>query len=121
MNANIKKLWIKALRSGEFKQYRGRLEKDGKYCALGVLSVLALLDGVCTYNEDKEGGRFDNKKFGLSFNVMVWAGLQNIYFENAGYVSLKVSGKKTTIAALNDSGATFSEIADIIEDAGEEI
>lgn len=37
----LKERWIAALRSGEFKQGRAALFKDGKYCCLGVLAVQA--------------------------------------------------------------------------------
>ncbi len=41
MDANIKRIWVKALRSGIFRQGKGRLHRcnNGKnyYCCLGVL------------------------------------------------------------------------------------
>lgn len=37
MDVKIKKQWIKALRSGKYKQTRGRLKGDGGFCCLGVL------------------------------------------------------------------------------------
>lgn len=40
MNKRVKKKWLEALRGGEYKQGRGELEKDGKYCCLGVLTDL---------------------------------------------------------------------------------
>lgn len=77
MDERVKELWIKALRSGEFKQCRGHLSKNGRYCALGVLSLLALLEGICTFAEENGVGRFDNRKFNLSFNVMKWANISH--------------------------------------------
>jgi hypothetical protein len=56
MKREIAELWSKALRSGEFKQTTGQLEKDGKYCACGVLAAIALTEGICTYDV---GGKFD--------------------------------------------------------------
>lgn len=41
MDAELKAKWVKALRSGEFKQARGFLQKDGGYCCLGVLCLIA--------------------------------------------------------------------------------
>lgn len=56
MNKRVKKLWIKALRSGKYKQGRGHLKSNEEgvsyYCCLGVLCELALKDGVLT---DYEG------------------------------------------------------------------
>lgn len=39
MNKKIKKLWVKALRSGKFEQTTGALYNEGNdgYCCLGVL------------------------------------------------------------------------------------
>lgn len=67
MNQEIKKLWVKALRSNEFKQGRGYLEKDNKYCALGVLSILALLDGQCTHEKRGSIGHWTAVKIVESF------------------------------------------------------
>jgi len=120
MDQKIKKIWIKALKSGEFKQCRGYLANDGKYCALGVLSILALLEGVCTYNEGEGIGKFDNRKFSLSFNIMKWAGIAQ---EDEKYLDpeeheVKIRYKKgfSTILDLNDQGASFKEIARIINE-----
>ena len=38
MNQEIKKKWLKALRSGGYKQTRGKLKsRNGSFCCLGVL------------------------------------------------------------------------------------
>jgi hypothetical protein len=119
MDQKIKKLWVKALQSGEFKQGRGHLEKDGCYCALGVLSVLALLEGICTYEEVRGVGTFDKREFKLSYNVMKWA---NIAQDNERYlipaehgVIVSIKGEETTIMELNDKGLSFKKLASIIE------
>jgi len=46
MKLEVKKLWIEALRSGKYEQGRGALNKDGKFCCLGVLCDLAVKAGV---------------------------------------------------------------------------
>ena len=119
MDKRIKKLWVNALRSGEFKQGRGFLLKDGCYCALGVLSVLALIEGICTYEEINGVGAFDKRKFNLSFNVMKWA---DIAQDNERYlissehgVIVKIHKKDTTIMELNDKGMSFKKLSTIIE------
>jgi hypothetical protein len=48
MNPDKKKQWTTALRSGEYEQGEVRLERDGKFCCLGVLSHLAYKEGVVT-------------------------------------------------------------------------
>jgi len=41
MLKSMKTLWLKALRSGKYKQGTGTLETtDGKYCCLGVLTKI---------------------------------------------------------------------------------
>lgn len=119
MNQRVKELWIKALKSGEFKQCRGHLAKDDKYCALGVLSVLALLEGVCTFDEVDGVGKFDNRKFSLSFNVMKWADIaqdHERFLDPLEHDVLLILHKRiTSIQELNDKGKTFKELAIIIE------
>jgi hypothetical protein len=111
MHSRIKKLWVKALRSGEFNQGIGFLELNGKYCALGVLSVLCMLEGECTYDLENGTGKYDNKKLSLSLNTMRWAGIaqedENYLDPKAGNVELYFRNKKTTISNLNDEGKSF--------------
>lgn len=38
LKSKIKKAWIKALRSGEYKQCRNKLKDGESYCCLGVLN-----------------------------------------------------------------------------------
>lgn len=40
MNKKVKAKWVKALKSGEFKQGKNTLKNNGKYCCLGVLCEL---------------------------------------------------------------------------------
>jgi len=68
--------WVKALRSGEYKQGEETLYEDGKYCCLGVACVLAgyekkdiadysfpnEVDGVRTTCEDSK------RLFGMKLN-----------------------------------------------------
>lgn len=42
MKKELKKAWIKALRSGEYKQGTNFLCAEGKYCCLGVLADISL-------------------------------------------------------------------------------
>ena len=119
MNKQKKKMWIEALKSGAFKQCRGYLEKDGKYCALGVLSILSLLEGQCTYNQMGEVGKFDNRRFTLSYNTMKWANIAQLDDEflepEASKIQFLYKKRVVTIADLNDGGLSFVELADIIE------
>jgi hypothetical protein len=119
MDKNIKKLWVQPLRSGEFEEGKGYLVRHDRYCALGVLSLLSLLHGQCTYNEEAGIGLFDNKRFSLSYNTMKWAAIAqegNEFLEpGAGKVKFIYQRKMVSIAGLNDSGMTFPDLAKIIE------
>lgn len=46
MNIEIRDEWADALESGEYEQGFGRLNFDGKFCCLGVLSELLVKRGV---------------------------------------------------------------------------
>ena len=39
MNKRTKAKWLKALRSGKYKQTRGKLQRGGRNCCLGVLAA----------------------------------------------------------------------------------
>jgi len=122
MKREIKDLVVKALKSGEFKQGKGRLDDGHRYCVLGVIASLALCEGICTYDK---GGKYDGRKESLSFNTMKWAGIAQFdeqYLEpGAGFVKFTLNGKETTLAALNDSGKSFVELAAIIEKNWEDL
>ncbi len=58
MDPEIKKLWIEALRSGEYEQCIGALHDATGYCCIGVLRELVVPDNVgefCdTYTEIRD-------------------------------------------------------------------
>ncbi len=113
------KKWVKALRSGKYKQGQGLLkQKDHnnviRHCCLGVLCELYNEDtkekkkkklteevdddyGACIFNEEVDY---------LPEIVKDWAGLT----DNTGYI-----GPFESLAALNDDGKTFKTISYIIE------
>lgn len=41
LTPELKAKWVQALLSGEYKQGRGYLNKEGRYCCLGVLAIVA--------------------------------------------------------------------------------
>jgi hypothetical protein len=111
MNRDVAKLWVKALRSGDYEQGQGalrRLTEDGPQdCCLGVLCDLAISNGI---ELETRKSSYDNKiVFGSSsvgvppIEVMDWAGLEY--------------GQAEQYADLNDvQDYTFEQIADYIED-----
>ena len=91
-----KKIWVAALKSGEYKQCQQFLAIEGKYCCLGV----ALL--VNHNLETTFDGHFDAE------DVSDWCNL--LRDDHLTYEVID------TLAKMNDSGSSFNEIADWIEE-----
>lgn len=124
MNENIKTLWLEALRSGDYQQGKSVLQGDGKFCCLGVLCDLAeragVIEGVSqpsartdyeTVRVYKDGyaGTFNQTEV-LPLKVRDWAQISDA----SPLVSLPAMNP--SLAELNDSGMSFNEIADVIEE-----
>src|SRR5678816_767057 len=109
MKQDIKDRWVAALRSGEYTQGAGYLNANGKFCCLGVLCEIAYQDGIIekkvitniTYY-GKGTGTFTI----LPMIVTEWAGLPGP----------NPTVETTSLGALNDLGASFQKIADLIEE-----
>lgn len=107
MNKRIKKLWIKALRSGEYRQAKGALRKgrsaNVRYCCPGVLEHFRTRETGDTFTR----GKCPNQGL-LSKKTTEWAGLNSI--------DPTLMPLRHKIAAdLNDAGKSFNYIADRIE------
>ncbi|NBP02395.1 MAG: hypothetical protein EBU90_20210 [Proteobacteria bacterium] len=126
MRKIIAKKWVKALRSGKYKQGKGYLKQftsknEPRHCCLGVLCEL--YDQQMKKNhkktlyteemEDKSSGtsfvRFDLVDGGLPRAVREWANMINPLGE---FIK---NDRVQYLADLNDDGKKFSTIADIIE------
>lgn len=106
-----KKLWLEALRSGEYEQGQNVLEKAGKHCCMGVLCRVAMKNGVLVNTHIKDGDKtvFDHSDQFPSKSVWNWA------LEEEDGSDLPVNMEQT-LAKMNDSGDyDFKEIADFIE------
>lgn len=115
--AEHRKEWVAALRSGEFEQGRDQLKReDGSYCCLGVATVLAMRAGVP--GASLVYGLEDAGPLGFSRGLPV----RSVY----NYFGLVGEGGCTKLAdddpedysltELNDEvGYTFDQIADLIE------
>lgn len=108
---DARKKWIAALRSGEYKQGKYVLKTDdGRYCCLGVLMDLAQKEGVISdWGSDTLGNTVTSVK------AKDWVGLRSRNGEMNISFKTPSRGEKYELSALNDSGMTFAEIADIIE------
>lgn len=123
MKQNIMKRWIKALRSGKYKQGTGTLKQydskgNAQHCCLGVLCELynqemrknkkkTIPEKIYDNDSNFSFGytRFDGSCDGLPKSVRDWSGVKNTIgqFETEN------------LADLNDTGRKFKTIADIIE------
>jgi hypothetical protein len=109
-------LWIEALRSGNFPQTAGNLHDSEGFCCLGVLCEVALRNGVRlttdTFVED-EGlttiWKYNENSDFPPAEVNEWIGLQDN--EDGEYFN--------SLASMNDTGKSFSAIADYLEGKAE--
>lgn len=109
MNPEVKTLWLEALRSGDYKQATGALNRMGVgQCCLGILCEVAvaqgfplLVEAVEPYNGEQRV--MYNQELGLlPPEVRAWAGVDSC-----------ASGR--LIEMNDDLKKNFSEIADWIE------
>lgn len=108
MNAEIKKRWVEALRSGQYKQIKGGLTDGRGFCCLGVLCNLHALEVGVMWERHSDYGRpsYAKEIYSLPLVVREWAGLH----------SSDPQVSRHTLARWNDhKGASFKEIADLIE------
>lgn len=118
MNPEVKALWLAALRSGEYPQTSRALRDGYGFCCLGVL---------CDIHTKTTGNGMWSVGGSYSANnhtrgeipppaVVTWAGLNrpnpDVVKEETQYDTIIYR----SLAELNDRGATFEEIADIIEE-----
>lgn len=131
------KRWVKALRSGKFKQGTGTLKQYNskgvaQHCCLGVLCELyndsmkkskkkTLPEKIYDNDSDFSHGysRFGGKKEDLPKEVKDWAGMKSnlgkFTTEETWFGDYKVGNVEECLADLNDIGKKFKTIADIIE------
>ncbi len=106
MDAEWKRKWVSALRSGEYKQGRYRLMEDnGSFCCLGVLTDLVVKESEGKYRWDDDSG--------FTYDQGVLPGEVT---DIVGLYSCDPYVKETTLSSWNDDkGADFNQIADLIE------
>lgn len=128
MRKEVMKKWVKALRSGKFKQGTGTLKQynskgEAQHCCLGVLCELynsemkkskkkTIPEKIYDNDMDFSFGysRFGGSKEDLPREVMKWSGIEN----SLGQFNLS-DNHYETLADLNDLGRKFKTISDIIE------
>lgn len=109
--------WLEALRSGQYAQGRLALCESDRYCCLGVL---CRLQGRLTFLDGKwreEGEEIS----GLPYENPVYKNLDALGRLPVGVFVRMFGGnlggvaREVQLAACNDNGLTFDQIADIIE------
>lgn len=120
MNPKVKSKWVKALRSGKYKQDKGTLKSGKGYCCLGVLTDLYIKEKKLKIGWKAETSilgskihRFKDQATFLPSVVKKWAGIAE--------KNPSVGGK--TLATHNDGiigmcymkPKTFKQIAKLIE------
>lgn len=114
LKPDVKRLWIEALRSGRYPQGRSFLNRDGRFCCLGVLCELAVEAGVVERNQGASVsyGTFNQGTLPPDV-VLAWAGIDVL----TGVSQLiMIGGVSTPLYGHNDTGRTFAQIADAIEE-----
>lgn len=120
--------WIAALKSGAYKQARHNLRIGDSYCCMGVACDLVYHDGWIPFNEGFAFSLPAEKGQVMSTNEFILAGVRRLY-GGMGPLGFSVGGtfpdgkggsleiKYLALTALNDLGATFEEIAEILTKA----
>jgi hypothetical protein len=135
MRPEVKEKWLNALRSGEYQQGSDALkitsseadDAPAEYCCLGVLCDLAVKAGVIdepVYDVTRDWVYGDDKETSwtsLPETVSRWAGLvsEDGYDISDPYVRVphpRGGEVSRSLSSINDSGKTFEDIAQIIEE-----
>lgn len=116
--------WVAALRDPNRKQAQGRLRKGDGMCCLGVLCDIEdpneWVGEGGTWRWDVWGSAPPSSLTAEKCGLMFRDGSFNSPFNEVTLAVMKRIGERadeidSCLTKLNDSGATFAEIADIIE------
>ena len=138
MKPEIKKRWIEALLSGEYKQGNGYLRKDigddSFFCCLGVLCDLYIKDVGSIWCTDLEATKISDSDYCFIYSVensidyafipeevMIWSGLTESDPEVTHIIETidedgNFEEENQTLSHLNDIGYKFKRISEIIEE-----
>lgn len=132
LKPEIKAAWLTALRSGEYEQGRGALNRGGKFCCLGVLCDVMVnqfdlnldvaqepeCDDVCCSEVEKNVISYNENASFPPAEVAEAVFMNRESDSNWGVKSMEAPNREMsyTLYALNDNGFSFAEIADVIEE-----
>lgn len=118
MNPKIKARWLKALRSGKYTQGRFHLRNpDNTFCCLGVLCDLHAKSSKKKWKWRKipdAPWEYLGESGVLPDDVLAWAGLEP-YPRTVRVWKTGEPRVPTDLASMNDGGAGFETIANIID------
>lgn len=107
MDAIYKEKWLEALRSGKYKQTKGRLRRvDNTYCCLGVLCDLLEKDRKIIWKKNYEFYEAQDESNAQTPNSIPYSIRNEIEID---------SNQQHQLIVMNDSGESFDTIADYIE------
>ena len=120
LNPEIKNEWIIALRSGDYKQGKSVLQSEhGTFCCLGVICDILQKKGVVQMTPDalnRKSYKLKIEVIGddaiLSDGIAQYLGIDSDPIVHYFDMKWELSG----LAALNDTGVSFAEIATLIEE-----
>lgn len=105
MKPELKKQWVEALRSGEYKQGEGTFKRaikgEESFCCLGVLCDILDPEGWKVKRTTSGNYQIFLHPLGGGFSLNPEIGLPAV--------------EAYQLAGMNDEGTTFNTIADIIE------
>ena len=113
MDPEMKARWIAALRSGKFQQGQKALREGDGLCCLGVICELLVESGDLTRQLARDG--VQHYSYGLAGDDYFDRVTSYLHDRDSERFNLPPAIQHA-LAALNDSGATFEEIANIIEE-----
>ncbi len=115
MNKKIKAKWIEALRSGKYKQTKEVLHDGDGFCCLGVLCEVL---GIPKYYGEESGRWWFYSNNRREYEVLPADIAKDMGLTVDGALAEPVAfagAELNDLAHLNDRGADFIFIADVIE------
>ena len=118
MNENAER-WVEALRNGKYEQNKGCLRAGDKFCCLGVACDL--------YNREAEAAGIGRWETGPEFMMGYWTSGYGAFDDvlpapvamwlglTSEFGKFYVGSDSRSLSDENDEGASFEEIADLIE------
>jgi len=102
MNKRVKKLWVEALKSGEYRQGLETLKAGNFFCCLGVLCDLHAKETGNNWSSERRS-RYFRESVGLPHEVIVWAEISHCDPIIGGYsaTSLNDEEKKSFVQIAN--------------------